>query len=234
MADTKFNIKYLPFPTTTKAANLTNQIFGRLTVLGYAGKPKQHHTWHCVCICGTKRIVHHSSLIRGLSKSCGCLSVEMAVARTLTHGHSRDNRISPEYAAYSTAKARCNDPNNSRYSTYGKRGIEFLFTSFEGFLKEIGYRPTPDHSLNRIDNDKNYEPGNVEWATRETQSRNRTSNIHITAQNQTHIIIEWSEITGIQATTIRRRYLDLNWCGECSVTIPPKVRNTNGCRHKTR
>jgi hypothetical protein len=79
----------------------------------------------------------------------------------------------PEYAAYLNARYRCRNPHCSVYQFYGARGIKFLFTSFEQFFAVLGRRPTPEHSLDRINNDGNYEPGNVRWATLKEQHLNR-------------------------------------------------------------
>jgi hypothetical protein len=92
---------------------------------------------------------------------------------TKQHGHRVGDKKTPEYAAWSHARQRCMNPNDSGWEWYGGRGIKFLFTSFAHFLAEIGPRPTPQHSLDRKDNDGNYEPGNVRWATLEEQANNQ-------------------------------------------------------------
>jgi hypothetical protein len=79
----------------------------------------------------------------------------------------------PEYTAWNNAKKRCSNPMHPQWPYYGGRGIKFLFTSFERFFAELGPRPSPQHSLDRKDNDGNYEPGNVRWATAKEQSNNR-------------------------------------------------------------
>jgi len=82
-------------------------------------------------------------------------------------------KSTPEYAAYMSAKGRCNNPRNRSYKDYGGRGIKFLFTSFGQWLAEIGPRPSSAHSHDRIENDGNYEPGNVRWDTKDHQAQNR-------------------------------------------------------------
>lgn len=80
----------------------------------------------------------------------------------------------PEYSSYSSARNRCNNPHCPRYECYGGRGIKFLYTSFEQFIADVGRKPTPKHSLDRINNDGNYEPGNCRWATLSEQARNKS------------------------------------------------------------
>lgn len=104
--------------------------------------------------------------------------------RTFIHGHNgkkhgfagnygRGEKRKPEYSAYAMAKSRCQSPTNPKYSSYGGRGIEFRFTSFPEFLREIGLKPSPQHSLDRKNNEGHYESGNVRWATRRQQYENR-------------------------------------------------------------
>jgi hypothetical protein len=81
--------------------------------------------------------------------------------------------LASEHKAYFDARYRCENPNNNVFKYYGGRGIKFLFTSFDQFFAELGSKPTPQHSLDRIENDGNYEPGNVRWATKQQQSRNQ-------------------------------------------------------------
>jgi len=86
----------------------------------------------------------------------------------------KHNYLLPEYQVYMVAKQRCTNPNSQRWYTHGARGIKFLFNSFEEFIQTIGRRPSPEHSLDRFpDNDGNYEPGNVRWATRSQQQLNK-------------------------------------------------------------
>jgi hypothetical protein len=97
------------------------------------------------------------------------------MAQRLKHGYARRNgKSTPEYAAYYSAQQRCTNPKNQGYGYYGKRGIKFLYTSFQQFLADVGPRPSPKHSLDRYpDNDGNYEPGNCRWATQSEQNKNK-------------------------------------------------------------
>ena len=91
----------------------------------------------------------------------------------MKHGHAIEGKRTTEHAAYTKAKGRCNNPNDAVYQYYGGRGIEFRFFSFQQFLAHIGPKPDPALSLDRIDNDGHYEVGNVRWATKREQVRNR-------------------------------------------------------------
>jgi hypothetical protein len=114
------------------------------------------------------------SLRSGNNVSCGCLRKQLNPVRTLLHGHTRDLKKSREYQSWTAMKGRCFRPKDANYKYYGGRGITVCdrWLKFEDFLVDVGIRPAGT-TLDRIDNDKNYEPGNVRWATPEVQSRNR-------------------------------------------------------------
>ncbi len=130
----------------------------------------------CECICGQKMTVWQGNLRNGHTTSCGC-GANAAMKRRI-HGETKNRRCSPEYKAYHHAKGRCRNPNNEKFLSYGARGIEFRFTDFSQFLKELGRRPDPGYSIDRINNDGHYEPGNVRWATPVQQARNRRTENH--------------------------------------------------------
>jgi hypothetical protein len=158
--------------------NLTGQTFGRLTVLEEAGRDKKGQVrWLCVCDDGNKLVVTSSDLRNGHTQSCGCLRRELAAERMHKHGHTfrraGSSCSTPEYKAWQNARERCNNPNVDNYVNYGGRGIKFLFTSFEEFFAEVGPRPSPAHSIDRINNDGHYAPGNVRWATAKEQANNK-------------------------------------------------------------
>lgn len=98
----------------------------------------------------------------------------------------------PEYAAYCAAKERCNNANHRDRKNYSERGVQFKFESYQQWLAELGPRPSSDHSVDRVDNDGNYEPGNVRWATRIEQANNTRANIRITKGNKTLTLSMWA------------------------------------------
>jgi hypothetical protein len=177
------------------AIDLTGQRFGRLTVVRQAeGRDRRGGLlWHCVCDCGGKKVAAAYNLRRGHVWSCGCLYRACA-------GES----LSPEASTFYRAKGRCLNPDDPAFHHYGGRGIEFRFESFAQFLAELGPRPL-GMSLDRIDNDGHYEPGNVRWANWREQANNRRRNRRITAFGETRTLSEWARFTGLSGSLIRHR-----------------------------
>lgn len=159
--------------------NLTGQKFGRLTVfrLDDFQTVGGHARWMCICDCGTFKVTESSRLRKGDVKSCGCLSREVGQRnRAACTKHGMIN--SPEYTAWSNMQNRCFKKNQKAWPNYGGRGItvcEEWVNDFTAFFDYVGLRPSSKHSLDRIDNDGNYEPGNVRWATRSVQNANKRS-----------------------------------------------------------
>lgn len=132
----------------------------------------------------------------------------------MSHGHNTRARRSPEYTAWNFMIGRCYRPRNHRYAWYGGRGIRVCDrwrTSFEAFLADVGPRPTPRHSLDRIDNDGDYEPGNVRWATSFEQSRNRRNVKLYTHDGETLTLSEWADRVGLPYSTLKQRVSRLGW-----------------------
>jgi hypothetical protein len=127
----------------------------------------------------------------------------------------------PEYRCYISAKSRCNNPNLPEYQYYGGRGIEFRFSSFPEFLESIGPRPSRRHSIDRINNDGHYEPGNVRWATQIEQLRNRRDARWVTLNGITKTFLEWCAELGVSSTTAQTRITKRGWCANCAFTIKP-------------
>lgn len=172
-------------PNDARFIDLTGERFGRLCVLYFAGQDKWRASrWYCQCDCGSSITTAGNSLNKGLVQSCGCLHRERSSAAASTHRQTG----TPEYHVWQQAKARCYNPRNRRYPTYGARGITMCDrwrNSFENFLTDMGPRPSSQHSIDRIDNNKGYSPNNCRWATAAEQSRNRRTTRLLTYKGDT-------------------------------------------------
>ena len=198
-----------------EAIDISGKIFGYLTALyryGTAhGKTKRPSgkqwsagaTWLCQCVCGKTKVVLCSNLRNGSTKSCGCLSATMQSKNQTIHGNP------PEYSVWAGMIQRCYNPKETAsFSRYGARGISVCDKwkcNFLSFFADMGPRPSPKHTLERIDNDGNYEPSNCRWATRTEQARNRRSTRYIEFRGQTKPLAEWAEVLGISVWKLRWR-----------------------------
>lgn len=147
--------------------DITSRRFGRLTALSYN---KTRRDWLCECDCGEKRYVRITALVRGRTVSCGCYRRGRASPST-THGRTE----TPEYRSWRAMKRRCLNPRASQYSYYGGRGVTVCerWLTFANFFADMGDKPSPEHSLERLNNDGPYTPDNCIWATRSQQVTNR-------------------------------------------------------------
>jgi hypothetical protein len=166
--------------------DISGQRFGRLQVLWGAGRRvssgRARIIWACQCDCSKIVYVLKNCLISCSQVSCGCYHSEIATGK-VRHGYTIGGRT-PEHRAYQGAKNRCTNPNSPAWEKYGGRGIEFRFKSFEEFIAELGDKPEPKrlYSVDRIENEGHYERGNVRWATKSEQAKNRRGNVEAAAR----------------------------------------------------
>lgn len=182
--------------------------FGRLTVLSLVVGVRPTR-WLCRCACGEQTTVRGGNLVTGKVKSCGCLVGEF-------HG----NRSSPLYSMWARMHQRCANQKMAQWPDYGGRGIRVCarWRSFTAFVADMGARP-PGGTIDRIDNDGNYEPGNCRWATRVEQGRNKRTNHMVQTGDRRVPLAEAAELTGIAASTIRTR-LRRGWPEHQAVSVP--------------
>lgn len=185
--------------------DLTGQRFSKLVALRRAASVCRSARWVCQCDCGNEHIVRTGNLMSGAVKSCGCLNnVENKRKRCTTHGKSDTT----EFTIWAQMRGRCNNPSNRAFKNYGGRGIKVCDrwdNSFSAFLEDMGTRPSLAHSLDRTDNNGNYEPGNCRWATWEQQQNNRRSNRRITYRGKTQTLMEATRSLGVRYDTVLLR-----------------------------
>lgn len=194
--------------------------FGRLLVVGLAGKPEgsPQYKFECLCDCGIFRSVNWTSLQNGSTRSCGCLNRELTKQRCTTHGKSHTK----EWQILHQIKARCTNPNNVSWDRYGGRGIKVCqrwLDSYDDFFADVGHRPSNRHSLDRINNDGNYEPGNVRWATMVEQSRNTRRNKMYEWKGNSYCVTDLADAVGMPRMRLASR-LRAGWALERAINQP--------------
>ena len=174
----------------------------------------------CRCECGAEHEVMVSTLRHGKSKSCAACARAMSIAEKRKIS-AEYGGVDPMYRAWQRMISRCSNPKDKNFERYGARGIKVCDEwqgsgGFEAFLAHVGRRPSLEHSLDRIDNDSDYEPGNIRWATRKEQQRNTRRNCLVTIDGVTKCVAEWAEESPVSAATIYKR-LGLSWSDQDAV-----------------
>src|SRR4026208_765775 len=207
----------------TNCTDMTGQVIGRLTVIERLPRVTRRGgvRWRCRCACGKEIRASGPALRSHHTRSCGCLKRDQIGERRRTHGMCTTPADKNGFAM----KARCNDPRDDAYRWYGGRGITVCAAwaeSFEAFLRDIGPRPSRRHTLDRIDNARGYEPGNVRWATRLQQMRNTRANRWLECNGGRLTIQDWARRIGASHATIHTR-LQRGWPLDKALTTPPKI-----------
>ena len=201
------------------AKNLIGQRFGRLVVLSRTANDKSGNVcWLCKCDCGNIKIVRTYSLTKGLVRSCGCLKKEIfgENARKSHTIHGKTNtRL---FNIWGRTKDRCYNKKHLHYKNYGGRGIAVCdewknnFQTFYDWAFNNGY--SEKLTLDRIDNNGNYEPNNCHWVTSKQQSRNKRNNHLITYKGKSHCIAEWADIFNVSYDSLYQRLYTRQFCLE--------------------
>lgn len=180
--------------------DLVGQVFNRLNVISIDG-----NKCVCRCECGNEKLYKISNLLWGYTKSCGCYARDITIERSTKHGMC----YTSEYNTWRALKERCLNPAFNSYRNYGARGIhvdEEWKNSFEKFIDDMGPKPAPDYTIDRIDVNGDYCKDNCKWASTKEQSTNRRNTIRVDIHGEALTLPEIAERTGINIKTIQKRY----------------------------
>jgi hypothetical protein len=213
--------------------NLLGKRFGRLIPVKYINNDKHGKArWLCLCDCGKQTIVSSNHLVSGRTKSCGCLNIEKIIQRNkllkFKHGHCVGNKESKIHHTWRSIRDRCNNPNTRNYKDYGGRGIKVCKRwndkkdGFRNFLEDVKTIPK-GKEIDRINNNKGYNPKNFRIVTSKENCRNKRNNHLIPFNNRNLTMVEWSEITGISREVIGWR-LKNGWSVKKALLTPVRKR----------
>jgi hypothetical protein len=199
-------------PLNGQLHDLSGLVFGRLTVTGCVGRQGRWVFWLCRCDCGNEFKVRGEALTRASNNTRACRK-----CCRKTHGQSKTEL----HKIWIAMRHRCSNPNHDSYQEYGGRGISVCdrWNSFELFAADVGPRPSTKHTLDRRNNDGDYEPSNVRWATPSQQQRNQRHRRRYVHKCESLLLSEWSERTGIPRSTLSNRIYE-GWPLSEALTIP--------------
>lgn len=188
--------------------DITGKKFGRITALRFMPDDSKFSRFWCACECGVEKSILAQSLIRGFTVSCGCFQKEMMANISRRHGHGKSGVArSPTYSSWASMMDRCEwGGHKAMYAKYGARGLRVCaeWFSFENFLRDMGDRPVGT-SIDRINNDIGYSPGNCRWATRQEQARNTSRTVMVLIDGAPVKVLELCEKLGISCRALRSR-----------------------------
>lgn len=201
-----------------KRLRLEGRRFGRWLVVGFSEIRNGESYWLCRCDCGNKSVIYGDNLMRGLSRSCGCLSREVTSRVKKTHGHSKGRF----YAIWTGIVFRCNNKSAVGFSIYGGRGIKCLWGDYEGFyrdmhegyLKHISAYGERNTTIDRIDVNGHYSRENCRWATQQKQMNNTRVNLWLSFKGREQTLAEWVRELGLKYSTVQARLRRHGWSVE--------------------
>lgn len=199
---------------------IINKKFNRLTVIKAMGNNEHNlRLFLCRCDCdGNEKLITLSDLRSGKTKSCGCFNKELQSKRCFKHGYYSH----PLYYTWKGMMARCYNDKNINYKYYGSRGITVCseWHDLKNFIKDIEPIRIPGLTLHRKNNDGNYEPGNIEYATKKVQNNLKRNNVLIDFNNKTQNLTQWAEELKMNSDTLWARLFRYHWTTEDALSIP--------------
>ncbi|TGP22300.1 MULTISPECIES: hypothetical protein [unclassified Mesorhizobium] len=217
--------------------DLTGERFGSLIAVEVQARSGRRPSWKCRCDCGEFTFATNGELRSGRKPSCGaCAAIRVKAAQEShgfgvkgeacvnhKHGHAARGCHTKEYRAWASMIARCELPSQRSYPEYGGRGIRVCdrwHASFEAFLDDVGPAPSSGHTMDRRDNDKGYEPGNVRWATASAQANNKRGSVKISYDGETKTVAEWAQAIGVKYATLWARIFVHEWPLDRALALP--------------
>lgn len=219
-------------PRKGDRANFIGLRFGKWLVTGDAPDRRQRDRYvHCICDCGNKKEINLRSLVNGQSVSCGCEGRNRLADATRTHGMSS---FGPEYDVWVGMMSRCHNQNSDAYKNYGGRGIVVCdaWHDVRNFLKDMGHRPSPKHSIERRDNERGYSHDNCYWATKHDQVRNTRRNVFLEIDGQILTMKDAAKHLGMCYATLRQRFRN-GWTVEKAISTPVDLTKGYNRKHPT-
>jgi hypothetical protein len=212
------------------AKNVTGLRSGKLVAMKIVGKRGKQNLWECACDCGSITTAIATQIAKGTKTSCGCKRKEPRKPRPDLVKRNKENAIhgqtnSRTYSSWRALKFRCENKDNKDYPNYGGRGIKVCdqwSKSFSEFLRDMGERPEGT-SIDRIDPDGNYEPGNCRWASNKKQSNNKRCNVFVEYEGKTMTVTEWAKEYGLEVKTLLYR-VKIGWDIETALTTPSTIK----------
>lgn len=200
-----------------KLLDLSGRVYGRLTVLCREGNLYGKVAWKCKCECGNELAVCGADLKGGNKASCGCLKRDITRLKNFSHGMTE----TPEYKTWCKMKSRCYVETDASYPSYGKRGILVCpqwLNSFEVFFADMGPKPKGDYSIERLNVNGDYEPGNCVWATQKEQSRNKRNTVRVTYKGESVSLRDLADKLRVPYLRLHRRIFRRGWDIERAVS----------------
>lgn len=208
---------------STSPNTIEGRRYGRYTVLGAFNRVGSNRKFLCKCECGTTRSVYEANLVSGKTLSCGCFHSENTISRRTVHGESGTVGLerTPEYRCWIGMRARCSDKEDKYYGGRGISVCKRWEESFMEFLGDMGRRPSGKHSIDRINNDGDYEPNNCRWATAHEQRSNTSRNVLVVLDGQKMIVAEALRKVGLKSSTFWER-VRRGWSMQRAISVGVK------------